>query len=627
MKTIYNKLMGLIFSPSTPIQLLLVSVLGFIFGFIPGFAYAPLLSVLTILLVLILRVNIGLFVLIAFLAKVLSFPLESINFTLGTWLLDGFTQPIFKAAVNTPVLAYAGFDYYLVTGAFVLSLVLGLGFGIFFAKSYKKFVDKMASIQAGSELYQKLTSKLIVKIGLRIVFGKNIAKVNWEKIQARKFHQPIRIWGLIVVIACLLAVVFSLKIIETAMVSDIIKQQLTKVNGATVDYDSMNLNLGDAKLEINGLGAADPENLDKDRFYAKSISASMDIRGLLTKQIALKNVIVDGVSLYKERQSKGTLYATKIVESINDGTAMPEEVTKKTLDKVKEVGANIKQENVTKIKEAFEKTLHASKSIKKIVTNLSDFMYIKPTSDPEAVSKKNKAQAKIYGYANIRNESLRDEIPNFVIQNINIKSFKSDSIKYDANITNLSTNPALLSKPTQIHIQSTSNKDVDFDLVMSNQDGIENTIKLNLENLEGDFLKGLTIQGVGIDADSVNVSGTGTWNFSDVNNVAFNIPLQLKLSNIGINLSKVKQKISDLTLKATLSGDLNNVDLAIDTSNLKNILSVETVKNAASGIVKQTGLDKHAEELINKTTINGKSVKDLNAKDVKDLASKFGVSF
>jgi hypothetical protein len=162
---------------------------------------------------------------------------------------------------------------------------------------------------------------------------------------------------------------------------------------------------------------------------------------------------------------------------------------------------------------------------------------------------------------------------------------------------------------------------------MSNQDGIENTIKLNLENLEGDFLKGLTIQGVGIDTDSVNVSGTGTWNFSDVNNVAFNIPLQLKLSNIGINLSKVKQKISDLTLKATLSGDLNNVDLAIDTSNLKNILSVETVKNAASGIVKQTGLDKHAEELINKTTINGKSVKDLNAKDVKDLASKFGVSF
>ena len=627
MKTIYNKLMGLIFIPSTPIQLLLVCVLGFIFGFIPGFAYAPLLSVLTILLVLMLRVNIGLFVLIAFLAKALSFPLESINFTLGTWLLDGFTQPIFKAAVNTPILAYAGFDYYLVTGAFVLSLVLGLGFGIFFAKSYKKFVDKMASIQAGSELYQKLTSKLIVKIGSRIVFGKNIAKINWEKIQARKFHQPIRIWGLIVVIACLLVVVFSLKIIETAMVSDIIKQQLTKVNGATVDYDSMNLNFGDAKLEINGLGAADPENLDKDRFYAKSISASMDIRGLLTKQIALKNVSVDGVSLYKERQSKGTLYATKIVESINDSTAMPEEVTKKTLDKVKEVGANIKQENVTKITEGFEKTLHASKSIKKIVTNLSDFMYIKPTSDPEAISKKNKAQAKIYGYANVRNESLRNEIPNFVIQNINIKSFKSDSIKYDANITNLSTNPALLAKPTQIHIQSTSNKDVDFDLVMSNQDGIENTIKLNLENLEGDFLKGLTIQGVGIDTDSVNVSGTGTWNFSDVNNVAFNIPLQLKLSNIGINLSKVKQKISDLKLKATLSGDLNNVDLAIDTSNLKNILSVETVKNAASGIVKQTGLDKHAEELINKTTINGKSVKDLNAKDVKDLASKFGVSF
>ena len=156
MKTIYNKLMGLIFSHSTPAQLLLVSVFGFIFGFIPGFAYAPLLFALTIFLVLILRVNIGLFVVIAFLAKVLSFPLEFISFTLGRWLLDGFTQPIFKAAVNTPVLAYAGFDYYLVAGAFVLSIVLGVAFGVFIAKAYKKFVDKMAGVQAVSELYQKV---------------------------------------------------------------------------------------------------------------------------------------------------------------------------------------------------------------------------------------------------------------------------------------------------------------------------------------------------------------------------------------------------------------------------------------------------------------------------------------
>ena len=620
MKTIYNKLMGLIFSPSTPAQLLLVSVLGFILGFIPGFAYAPLLFVLTILLVLILRVNIGLFVLIAFLAKALSFPLEFVSFTLGRWLLDGFTQPVFKAAANTPVLAYAGFDYYLVAGAFVLSIVLGIAFGVFIAKSYKKFVDKMAGVQAGSELYQKLTSKLIVKIGSRIVFGKNIAKVDWKKIQARKFRQPIRLWGLIVVVVLVAAIALAPKILETAMVSNIIKQQLTKVNGATVDYSSMNLNLSDAKLEINGLGAADPENLAKDRFYAKSISASMDIRGLLTKQIALKNVVVDGVSLEHPRYSNGVLYGSEAVAPISTS----DDSAQKTIDNINKAGANFEQADIAKIAKNAEKTADAAKSIKSGVEMLSNFRSSKTDENDKPVAKEVKSEAKVYGYANVRNESLRDQAPSFAIANMDIKGFKNDGVEYNATITNLSTNPALLAKPTQIHIQSTSNKDVDLDLMMSNQGGVDNTVKFDFENLGGDFLKGLTIQGVGIDADSVNVSGTGTWDFSGVNNIAFNIPLQLKLNNVGINLSKMKQKVSDLTLKATLSGDLNNVGFGIDTSNLKDILSVETVKNVANGIVKQTGLDKHAEDLINKTTINGKSVKDLNAKDIKDLASKFG---
>ena len=621
MKTIYDKLMGLIFSPSTPTQLLLVSVLGFILGFIPGFSYAPFLFVLIIFLVLILRVNIGLFVLITFLAKILSFPLEFISFTLGRWLLDGFAQPIFKVAVNTPVLAYAGFDYYLVTGAFVLSIVLGVVYGIVIAKAYRKLVDKMASVQAGSELYQKLTSKLSVKIGSRIIFGKSISKVDWEKIQARKFRQPIRVWGLIVVSILVVVVVFTPKILETAMVSNIIKQQITKVNGVTVSYDSMNLNLSDAKLEINGLGAADPENLHKDRFYAKSISASMDITGLLTKQIALKNVVVNGVKLEHQRYSKGTLYGSDSTTPV----VTSDESTQNAMDKIKATGANFEQVDISKITKNAEKTADAVKNIKKAVDVLSNFRSAKTGEDDKAVA--TEVKAKVYGYADVRDKNLRDQAPSFAIANMNIKGFKNEGIEYDVSITNLSTNPALLAKPTDIHIQSTSNKDVDLNLVMSNESGVNSTIKFNLENLGGNFLKGLTIQGVGIDADSVNVSGNGTWDFSGVNNVSFNIPLQLKLNNVGINLSQMKQKISDLILKATLSGDLNNVAFGIDTSNLKDILSVETIKNVASDIVKQTGLDKHAEDLINKTTINGKSIKDLNAKDVKNLASKFGVNF
>ncbi|MDE5018720.1 TIGR03546 family protein, partial [Francisella tularensis subsp. holarctica] len=78
-----------------------------------------------------------------------------------------------------PVVAYAGFDYYLVTGAFVVAIGLGVIFGVIIAKFYKKIVAKMAAIQLGTELYNKITKNFFVKIAGWIFLGKNLAKGNW----------------------------------------------------------------------------------------------------------------------------------------------------------------------------------------------------------------------------------------------------------------------------------------------------------------------------------------------------------------------------------------------------------------------------------------------------------------
>ncbi|AIT09136.1 membrane protein [Candidatus Francisella endociliophora] len=621
--------MSIIFSPSTPVQLLLVSLLGFIFGFIPGFAYSPLLFVLVIFLVLILRINIGLFVLISILAKMLSFPLEIVSFYSGRFLLDSFAQPIFKAAINVPVLAYAGFEYYLVTGGLFVAVVLGVAFGIFIGKSYKKFITKMAGLQSGSEAYQKVTSKLSVKIASKIIFGKNISKVDWQKIQSRRFLQPFRIWGVILVVLMLLAIVFSPQILETTLVSNTIKQQLTKANGATVDYDSLNLSLGDAKLEINGLGATDPNNLYKDRFYAKSISASIDVSGLLTKHIALKNVVIDGVALDKQRDSKGELYINK--ETSQDKESQTKITQKQAEDAIRKYGDNIQNIDLNKVADNAKETVDIANNIKESVEFLANFRSSSNSSDSTATNANTQTvvtpsqQAKVYGYANVKNENLREGAPSFVIQNIDVKNYEDSGTVYSAKLTNLSTNPALLGQPTNIVVKSVNNNDLDVNVVISNKPNVDNTVKFSVENVAGDAIRGLTIQGVGLDADSLSISGDGTWQFRGVNNVNFTIPLTLTLQNVGINFNKFKQNISSLTLKAVISGDLNKVGFGIDMSTLTDLLKLDTVKNAAGTIAKQAGLDKGAQQLIEKTKINGKNIKDLNAKDVKDLASSFGI--
>ncbi|MED7819470.1 MULTISPECIES: TIGR03546 family protein [unclassified Francisella] len=634
---IFGKIKSTIFSKITPFQLLLTSLFAFVFGFIPGISYSPLLFVGVLFLVIILRINIGVFIFISIIAKALSFLLESVSFSLGQFLLDGFTQPIFKSLVNTPVVAYAGFDYYLVAGAFVLSIILGLVFGVVIAKLYKKIVAKMSAIQTGTEIYNKITKNFFVKIASWIFLGKNVAKIDWVKMKNRKFRQPFRITGVILVGLIIATIAYAPQILETSLVSNIIKQQLTKANGATVDYDSLKLDLTDARLQITNLGAADPLDLNKDRFYAKSISSSINISNLLTRQIALKDVIVEGVSLDKQRKTKGELYLND-TKPISDEEAQQasEAAKKQTIENIKKIGGDLQQVDLQKLKENAKEVKDVAINIKEAVEFLSSFRSDNAKVTDSQVKQQvvtPKEQAKVYGYANVRNESLRDKYPNFVVQNIDVKDYKDGDTLYDATITNISTNPELLGKSTEINIKSTNNKNLNVGVVISNKPNVNNTVRFDLANVAGDAIKGLTVQGVGLDADSLDVAGNGTWQFSGVRNVTFDIPLQLKFKNVGVNFNQFKQKVSDLTLKGAISGDLNNVSFGLDTSSLKNLVSVDTVKNTASQIAKQTGLDKKANQVLEKTKINGKSIKDLNAQDikninpqdVKNLASSFGV--
>ena len=102
-------------------------------------------------------------------------------------------------------------------------------------------------------------------------------------------------------------------------------------------------------------------------------------------------------------------------------------------------------------------------------------------------------------------------------------------------------------------------------------------------------IKGLTVEGVGLDAQSLTVSGQGTWQFNGITTIVFNIPFQLDFNNVSVSLNQFKQNVSKLTLKVAISGDLNNISFAVDASSLQNLLSFDAVKDAAGQIAKQTG--------------------------------------
>lgn len=642
MKKIYNKLMSTIFSQTTPAQLLLVSILGFVFGFIPGFSYAPLLFIFTIFLVLILRVNIGIFIIIALIAKALSFAIEGLSFSVGTFLIDGFAQPLFKKIVNTPVLAYAGFDYYLVTGAFVVSIILGIVVGLILAKIYKGFVTKMAKLQTESDLYVKITSKLSTKIASKILLGKNISKVDWQKMAKKRFLQPFRILGVILVAIIVTGLYFSPSLLQTTLVSNIIKQQLSKANGATVDYKSLNLDFSQAKLEINGLGAANPNDLHEDRFYAESVSASLNMTGILTKHLVLDNVKLDGVKLNKERSSKGELYGEGAQATSNQ--TVEENIT--TVKTIANDVNNLQQLNLEKYLSHAETAGKVAKGIKQGAEVLSNFKPV-PNATPKEQKNIAKEEAKAYGYADVRAESLETKKPMLTILNMYINNYENSGNTFNVYLGNISTNPTLLGEPTTIKINTVNNDDITANVTISNKVNTANNVEFKFKNLGNNLVKGLNIQNLKLNADNASISGKGDWNFESGKNISFNIPLVINLDGVSINFNGFNQKLQNLQLNAVLSGDLNNTNFSIDTSSIDNILKSVNVQDVANNIIEKTGADEKTKQLIKNTKINGKSisemnandaqqllntqingksVKDLNANDVKNIASGFGIN-
>ena len=89
-----KKLTAIITGQSNPMQLFLAALFGFLLGFMPGFQYSPFIYLVAVLLLLLLNVNLVVAAIIFAVAEILSFVLEALSYHLGTWLLDGFLQPL-----------------------------------------------------------------------------------------------------------------------------------------------------------------------------------------------------------------------------------------------------------------------------------------------------------------------------------------------------------------------------------------------------------------------------------------------------------------------------------------------------------------------------------------------------
>lgn len=430
---------------ATPFQILAAAVLGGLIGFVPTFMGAPGLVIALVLVLVILNANLGVAAITLGLGKLLSLALLPVSFHLGVWLSTGPTEPLLRAGANTPVLAFFGFERPAVSGSIVLGLIFGVVVGLLLVKLLNGFRRKMASVEEGSERYKKYMSKGWVRALVWIFAGSDKAKGRYAELLNKRVGNPVRILGVVfaglVVALLIVARLFFAGPIVTAALT----RGLERANGATVDVQSADLDLSESRLTINGLAMADPNNLSTDLLRAVRVEGNISATDLLTKRIALDNVVVIDASTGEKRKVPGVL-----VGPGPKPTPPPPE--QKTLeDYIKE--AQKWKDRLAQVRRWLEEVSRRPEE---------------PPTEPgapkrETIGERLARRARQLGYANVVAAHLIDDHPRLLVRRLQIDGLRgvempgrAEPEMLEVTAENLSTEPWLVAEAPKVTVTTRS---------------------------------------------------------------------------------------------------------------------------------------------------------------------------
>ncbi|BAI81094.1 conserved hypothetical protein [Deferribacter desulfuricans SSM1] len=547
---------------NTFLQVLFASILGAVLGFTPGFVRAPGLTIFVIFLFLILNANLGIFLFVFAISKILFYLFIPLVFNIGVFLIDRAATSLFEYIVNTPVLALFGFEYYLTSGGFLIGIFLGILFGLIIFYLSKLFKMSETGLSESSPKFKKFKNSFVGKIIFWILFGsgKDIEETTTKRVL------PIRITGVALVVVIIIGFFVFQQLFAGAMIKKFMVKGLERINGATVDVGSVDVSFNKGKLIINKLEICDPEKLDENVFSAKRIVADLSVNQLLLKRLRLDKVEVFDGELSSKRVKPG-----KIITPLKVSEKKVEKKTeKKTV--VKDKGSledYISNAKDWKIKLAKIKNWY--KKLKDLVARKKLKIEPKDKSYKEALKEK----ALAMGYQNVKASYLIKGAPVFAATLITANNIKASNYFKDETlaitIKEISTNPNLSTQAPEIVARSSKNTFY-LNTVFNelSKTGGKNNIDISMNKVA--LNKALDVVKVKVPNQIkdgyVTLKGVGSF-FSENDDVKLNLKLDVRLEDSLVAVPKLgDQKIKLLTFPVYLTGELDNPVVKVDTKTI-----------------------------------------------------------
>ena len=585
---------------STPFQLIMACVLGTMLGFVPGFSQAPGLLVALTFALIIINANLVLAALMGVLAKLIAVPLIPLAYSIGKFLLDGPTQGVFKTFVNTPVLAFFGFEYYTVIGGQFIGLILGLVIGYLISLGMTSFRKKMADLEKSSVKFQTYSSKFWVRALGWIILGGGDPKKSWEDFLAKKIGNPLRSLGIVFVVL-LGSLIYTLSLFfQGPILKAALQAGLERINGATVEVKEAELDFEANRLLVTGLAVADATNLEYDLIRAEKLEADIDTTDLLRKRVRLDNVHLVNPTHGEKRSYR----AVQFIPSPKISAPLPAEQPDDKMIEDYVVDTAEWQEKLAKVKEWVEKASGIKDKIEDKITQTQDGVQSEKAALPKP------------DYFYERALHLLEESPSFTVgellaEEVHVPFLEAETL--NIRCKNLSSHPQLVKEDKEVSI-STSKGTLGLSISLGGPLSGENAtheITFFYKGLPLDeVLSGIKMVGSPpIQGGTIDISTNGNWKNRE-GGMYVHMPVTVMLKGATVSIPKLGQtQLDSLGLPINILGPLDNPRVKVDTQVFSSFLleAGKSVlqKKITSEIQKQIGgnlpgnlLDESLQDLI-----------------------------
>jgi uncharacterized protein (TIGR03546 family) len=581
---------------ATPFQVMLATTLGGLLGFVPGFflpgdlgggfLQAPGLILLLLSLVLVLNANLAVFGLVTLAGKLLSLLLLPVSYAVGTWLLDGPLQGVYRTAINGKVTAWFGLEYYATAGGLVVGLAFGLLVGVLLNRTIHAIRVKMADVEEHSERYQKFANRKWVGITAWLVLGKGKGKKTWAELaEQKKVGMPVRIVGLIAVVVLGASLWVFGQWFSTPILTANVKSALEAANGATVDLDAATLRFTDGTVQLKRLALADSGDLTKNVLEAEELTGVIDTGELLRKRFVVDHLKSSNARAGGVRETPGV----RIPGREPPPEPQPPTGTKTIEDYVKE----------------FEVWKQRLDTVRKWIDKVAGGEGDDPGAQtPEQREQERQRQRDEVGMARVVATHLLEEGPRVLIRRIDIEgigySIGGKADKLDLRAANISDLPSLVADALTFDVKSQSGL---MEIGLSGPSGTAKqraaagagaplSFAFALRQIPVDDVFGkLKVGGAApLRGGTMDLTTKGSLLAAGDGRVTMELPLNVALANTTFALAGARETpVSSLVLPIGLRGPLTRPSVALDDKTLQQALLQAGQKELADFVQGQAG--------------------------------------